>query len=226
MVKGLNLADCPTLEPHDMPGGVIQPNAHCITWLQTAIDYFHIELPFASRIDTESITIPTTGNVTCPSDFILDVRDGLVLASPNGRLKRLDYQKFLSVQLAYQTGTVQFPSVYCVMGSTIKVAPLPSAQLTATLHYYALPPELGPATKPDFPSDWCLIEFVCLMAWEWVRAKPPGTAMAYARACIADLKKAGLGNEPESDTIPLDSLYFRPQGVTSDHTTWMGQTSL
>lgn len=222
------MADVPTLDKHDRPSagndhGPLVPNAHCINFLQEALDRFHTSFPWASRIATASVSVATTGIATAPTDFILDVRNGLIVTATRQRLVRVTYPRYLS----FITGTPTSATglVYTVQGRTLKCAPAPTGTLACTLHYYALPAVLGPQGVPDFPSDWCLIEYVRLRILEWTRALPAGSAITYADKEIAKLRTSGLANEPEDDNILLDPFTYGPSAM-GDRNTWMGSTHI
>src|SRR6266446_2656558 len=178
IVQGLELADCGTLNQHDMPGGLVSPTAHSVKWLQNAMDMFHRKYPFATDIQDISITIPvgnlnsyltSTPSLYLPSDFIIDVRDGIDIVTNNSTysLKRLSYQYWRKFQVQSQISNS--PRYYSIVSGKIKVLPLLSVSTPATLHYYALAPAFKAEDKINFPDEWSLIEFIKLKALEHVR---------------------------------------------------------
>lgn len=223
--RALNFADSPSLDAKDRPEGTILSGALSVSFLQEALDAFHAEFPWQGVIASASVTIPPSGTIELPADFILDVRDGLVM--PGHRLARISLQRLITAQ-ARQTHTTHsnpLPAVYCWVASSIKVHPKPVVTQSAILWYYALPAELGANDKPVFPTDHILVEYVHLRCKEWTRVLPPGTARQYADREIARLRAAGLAGEPESDRIAFDPLTFRGAAGPSD-TDWMGSTTL
>lgn len=222
LVRGLDMVDSPSLDTKDRPSGAIIAGALSVGWLQDALDLFHNEFPWAGTVKSTAITLDTTGLVSVPADFILDVRNGITLPAPNQRrLARLPLQKLISYQLADTTAGV--PRGYTVTEPDLRIFPMPDKSYSATLWYYALPTVLSANTLPKFPSDWVLVEYVRLRGLEWLQKIAPGSAMAYAREQIAALRKSGLAGEPEDDEIPLDPLRFRPAGPSAPWD-WMGKT--
>ena len=213
------MTDSPVLDQKDRPGGVIEPGALCIGFLQDGLDYWHHRFPWAGALTSTQLVV-SGPYIQLPEDFILDMRDGLVIKVTDGgpgRLMRRDVQQIVTIRAEGQSGV---PRIYAVADPVISVAPAPNKPYTAWLYYYKLPLVLGPGDKPNFPSDWCLIEYVRLRCEEWVRAQPPGTAMAYAERECTKLLKTGLGREPESTTLRLDPATF---GIsTQNRWSWMG----
>lgn len=219
LIRGLNKADCPTLDQHDRPHGVIVPNAHCLDWLQDALDYIYEVFPWGGLITSGALSLTTAGTVSVPSDFAIDVRDGLSLDSTQVRLARIDGQEAVSRRVLAETGD---PCYYYVQGSTLYYFPVPTSTLAATLYYHQLPSELGANDVPHFPSALILTEYIRLRAFEYVRAMAPGTADTYLEAQAAKFKRAGLAGEPETTTLPFDGRYFRASAETDLSYTWMG----
>lgn len=218
--RALNMVDSKGLDTHDRPHGLIVDEAHSLSWLQDGLDLFHHEFPWQGLIRTAALSL-ASGAITLPTDFILDVRDGIVVASLGTRLRRTPLQKFVTYQLA--TTTDANPRVYTWHGDALYVYPTPAPPrvVAGTLWYYALPVTLGPVAKPAFPSDWVLVEYVRLRGLEWLRLHVPGTARAYALTEIGRLRKAGLQGEPEDNELPLDTGRFLPTG-SGDRSSWMG----
>jgi len=209
--RALNLADSPTLDLKDRPGGLIQVNALSITWLQEALDRFHKKFPFAADIKAVPLNIAALDNTfALPSDYILDYKDGVLLADDAGRLRR----RTLSYILNKTQGTTasphkSVPKIYAPRGGTLISDFYPRADkaYTATFYYYALPAVLTGTVVPSFPDDAILVEYVWIKAREWHRELPPGSAIGFANTQITDLQKSGIGIEPEEDEIPLGEQF-------------------
>src|SRR6266571_1371582 len=131
----LDLAQSPPLDRHDRPGDVIDQNAYCISWLQSALDRCHVKFPFSADVQDVDITfintstdiILTSDNTKyLPTDFILDVKDGIVCTLNNTkvRLKRKSFQYWLSVYNSFVNTKSLIPSVYTIIQERIKVAPI------------------------------------------------------------------------------------------------------
>ena len=233
IVQGIELAIVPQLVTHDIPGGLVDPNAFAIKWLQNALDTFHRKFPFSSDVFPVDMTIRAnntdlvlTSDITkyLPTDFMLDVRNGVLasLGTRQYRLKRESFQYWLSYQLATQGSPVTQPTCYTIIQNRIKVLPLVTANMPATLWYYAVPAPLQALDKPNFPDEWSLIEFIRLKCLEFVRFIDLGTAHTYLHSEIARLKANGLINDTEYDTIPLENnqtVYRR------GYAGWMGSTA-
>ncbi len=237
--QGIELSASPTVIAHDMPGGVIDGNAYSIKWLQNALDMFHRKYPFASDIHTAAMTIqgsnadvllasPNTllpgDSIYLPDNFILDVRNGLIctIGTQSYRLKRKSFQYWLNYSLSFQTLTQASTTAYCIVNEKIKVAPLLTEPVSATLYYYALPALLGPKSHVPFPDEFVLIEFIRLKALEWTRSLEPGTSQMYLTKQLAGLRASGLLNEPEyEDGIPLENNQVLNDGTAFSRTAWM-----
>jgi hypothetical protein len=225
--RALDMVAAPALNTNDRPAGTIVSTALSIQWLQDAINLFADEFPWAQMVATTSVVIPTTGLVPLPSDFIIDVRDGLYIVSggtvQGRRLRRLSYQKMLDrVVFLVAVGS---PMRYTVLPPNLQIWPTTRDQsYTATLAYYARPSILSASAVTVFPSDLPLIEYVRLRGLEWIRAVEMGSALKYVQQQIADLRKSGLGMEPEDDTIPFDKDQFIQMGDATS-TTWLGPLS-
>jgi hypothetical protein len=216
------------LDAHDRPASpTIAAGAFSVSWLQDALDLFHSQFPLAATILAAQVTIPTTGVFTAPADFIIDMRNGLVLAQSNivsaARLLRVSYQKLLTRQTYGQQPGI--PRNYSVLGKTIRVWPTPDVAYAATMNYYAMPAVLASGDIPNFPSDQILIDLVKLRALEWARIEKNGSALMYARSEITNLRAAGLFNESENTEIPLDEEQFARTGAGSTPWSWMGPWS-
>jgi hypothetical protein len=229
--RALDMVGSPTLNNNDRPLGTITANALSASWLQDALNLFADEFPWAQIINTVNITIPTSASLavsSVASDFILDVRNGIYMlnsANPtvaSNRLTRTSYQKMLDRQVVI--ATVGPPSRYVIVGGNIKFWKIPDQAYSAVLAYYARPATLISSTIPYFPTDLPLIEYVRYRALEWIREEKPGAALTYALSQIADLRKSGLGMEPEDDTIPFDRDQFMPM-IDSSTVAWLGPFS-
>lgn len=234
--SALDMASIPTLDVRDRPQGSILPNALSIKWLQEGLDIFHHKFPWAGTVKEDSSITLASGSqdITLPSDFILDVRHGLLFQDEHGdfhRLFRFNFQRWLSFDLVRQrdTSAGHRPRVYAFMANAagtakiIKVSPKADKSYSMKLYYYALPSVLDSDTVPMFPVDHTLIEYVRIRAREWIGQFQPGVAQQFAEKEIARLQSAGLANEPEDDVIPYDEAIYSKFG--HDHSNpwdWMG----
>jgi hypothetical protein len=244
LLQALDLAHAPTVTTHDIVGNTIQPQAWSIKWLQSALDFLHRMYPFSSGIAEVDLMIPANtdyallatppidlrASLYLPSDFILDVRNGIFVTPSNSsvqyNLGRVDYQRWLGAKLAYQNGVSPNPVCYSIAQKRYKILPAPSETLQATAHYFALPPEPGPEDDVEFPDEFTLIEYVKLKAQEWSRSRdvPPGTAQKYLIFQLANLRASGLLNEAEYDGgIPLENNQAIPENNLLTRNAWMGQ---
>ena len=204
--------------------GTITDGSIAVTWLQLGINMFYSVFPWASIVDTADVSyVASTNTIALPADFILDFRNGLLLTvgTRTKRLRRRGLQDVLNVSLRTQEGP---PQVYGIQGANLLVAPTPDQAYTGTLWYYARPAALTTSVVPQFPSDLVLVEFIRIKAMEFIRAAPPGAAIAYCEQQIVKLRKSGLGHEPESEDIPLDPYTFIPNagGAGAPGWAWMG----
>jgi hypothetical protein len=222
IARALDEIDSVALDAHDRPGGsVLATNAFTIAWLQDGLDTFHRIFPMAGRLTSQSITLTSTGVLTLPTDFIIDVKDGILIPEHKVRVLRKGFQESLNYDLRGITGSNE-PCYYTKQGNVIRFTPRPSDTVTATLWYYALPAVLDENDVPDFPDDWTLIEYIRLRGMEHIKALPPGSAQKYVNEAIATLRSAQLFGEPEHDTFPLDPIQFpRNAGGAYD---WLGST--
>ena len=235
----LNMAQLPNLERHDMPDGVVLPDAFSIQWLQDILDFWYHMVPFSAAVDKVTLNA-TAGSdtIVLPSNFVLDVRNGyLTRTDPTDILSlrrriRTPLQKFITRQLQYQRSeSVNFPYFYCVQGiapvtsrQTMKITPTPTVSTIGQLWYYKLPAPLDSNDIPHFPNDYVCLEYIRIRSLEWARVYDPGTAQKFCDKIVAGMKAAGLMNEPEDDEIPFDEeVYIRQQQV-GGYTTyaWMG----
>ena len=236
----LNMAQLPNLEQHDIPGGVVQPDAFSVQWLQDILDFWYHMVPFSTAVD--KVALPATANsdtILLPTDFILDVRNGYTVQTVVGdaqsyrRRRRVPLQKFITRQLAYQRLTdATYPYFYCVQGvdtatgrQTLKITPTPVRATLGELWYYKLPATLASADIPKFPNDYVCLEYIRIRALEWARIYDPGTAQRFCDKIVAGMKAAGLMNEPEDDEIPMDDEVYVRQQQQGGYTTyaWMGE---
>lgn len=225
LTRALDMVDSPTLNSKDRPSGALLPTALCIGWLQDGLDFFVHKWPFGGTINTATITW-VTGQETydLPTDYIQDVRDGVIHQDDQGRMirKGLPYLLDIAKTTTSQQGK---PAFYAIVGPKVYIRPVPSSSWsgkTATLYYYQLPPVLGPSTVPNFPSDLVLVRYTYLRGLEWSRSVPPGTAESYATQVISELQKSGIGNEAEDTQIPFDRSQFPGSRPGTDPNSWMG----
>ena len=241
--QGLDLAQSATVDKIDRPGGgTISPNAMSIKWLQNALDMLHRKYPFSGDVQdipvtihagSADLTVVSTGRYL-PLDWMLDVRDGVVINIPQGstprlsRLKRRGFQYWLNIYNQSLSTTLRQPNAeaaYTVINQRIKVAPLFNADTPATLWYYALPAVVGPDEYPQFPDEWSLIEFVRLKALEWVdrRSEMVGIAQTYLTKELARFKAEGLLNQTEyEDGVPIENNQTFMDRSVIDRNSWMG----
>lgn len=233
--RALDMIAAPALNFNDRPSATIVSTAISIMWLQDALNLFYDEFPWAQTLKTASVTLAAAANTfTPPADFIMDVRDGLYLPSSTTggplRLQRTPYGQLLARVIFTDTTSAGqgIPKRYTVLSPTsIQYYPTADVAYAATIAYYARPAVLSATTVPvSFPSDLPLIEYVRLRGLEWIRAIDNGSALKYVLGQIADLRKSGLGFEPEDSTIAFDPDQFIPGGSASGTASgWMGPFS-
>lgn len=229
----LNMAQVPNLQQHDIPDGVVQPDAYSIQWLQDILDFWYHMVPFSSTVVKVSITIPAnTTEILLPTDFILDVRNGLITQTHDNvnskkRLIRVPLQKWINRDL-YYTNLTDFsqvsnrhPLFYMIQGLYAKVTPQAAISRASELWYYALPAALASNEKPIFPNDYVITEYIRIRALEWCHAFEPGTAQKFCDKIVAGMRAGGLLNEPEDDEIPFDTLVYSHPGNQQGYA-WMG----
>lgn len=230
--QALDMVDSSAVDEKCRPGGVFPANAMCIGWLQTALDLFHRAFPWKGTTTSTAITLTAAaGSLTAPTDFVLDMRDGLVIshADPETRvrLRRASQTDLVDYDVAHGTGTTTYtvPRWYVVRDDVFTVRPIPDRAYTGTLWYYKLPVALAPNGIPAFPDDWTLVEYVRLRGKEWIGEVPAGAAMEYANGVIGKLQSAGLGPEAENQRLDLDPTMFHRSGATSGNAwDWLGST--
>ncbi len=229
--RALDMIGAPALNANDRPAGTILSTALTVGWLADFANLLAEQFPWAQAIKTAAVVIPTTGIInTVPADFILDVRNGLYLlnsqnpTTQNQRLTRTSYQKMLDRLVSIPT--VGAPSRYTVLPPNIQVWKQPDITYNAVLAYYSRPAVASGSTIFTFPDDITLIEYVRIRGLEWVRdpKADPGEALKYAASRIAAFRKAGLGHEPEDDTIPFDRDQFIAM-VDQSSAQWLGPFS-
>lgn len=237
----LQQAQLPQLEHHDMPNGVVMPDAYCIQFLQDILDFWYHMVPFSATVKMVYLNCTAHQNyIVLPSDFILDVRNGYTVQTIQNntqsykRTFRLPLQKFINRRLYYQNKTdALYPCFYCIQGDdntstqyqTMQIEPVPVVATSGQLWYYALPPVLTAVQKPKFPNDYVCIEYVRIRAREWAGILPIGSAQQFCDKVVGGMKSAGLMNEPEDDEIPFDQLSFKHAGIGSLYNStyaWMG----
>jgi hypothetical protein len=236
----IDMAVLPNLEVHDVPNGVVSQNAFSIQWLQDILDYWYHMIPMSATVDKVNINCTANSDtVVLPSDFIVDVRNGLLVQSVPGnnvsfkKAGRLSLQKFINSQLQnqYITGqVVNYPIFYCVAGDdgnivtqyqTMLVTPTPTINTICQLWYYKLPPRLEANQRPKMADDYVCVEYVRLRALEWAGIAQLGTAHKYCAEIVSKMKASGLFNEPEDDSIPMsEQVYSRTQQTNIN--SWMG----
>lgn len=235
----LDMAQLPNLTVHDAPNGVVQQHAFAIQWLQDILDYWYHMCPFSATVVKQPMSLTAnTDTVTLPDDFILDVRNGLLVQTTPGdntsyrRRFRVPLQKFINRQVVYQKSThINYPDFYCVVGDdgnimtqhqTMKVTPTPSINTQCQLWYYQLPAVLKANQKPKFPNDYCCVEYLRIRAHEWQGLYEPGTAQKFCDKIVSSMKASGLFNEPEDDEIPFDEQSYRKTDSNGNPFSWMG----
>lgn len=231
IIRGLSMAVVPNLEHHDLPHGVVEPDAFSLQWLQEILDFWYHMVPFSSSVTTVDLNaVANSDSITLPVDFILDVRNGYLVQTVIGdntsfkRTTRVPLQKWVNRQLAYQSyNDVEFPYFYMIQGRTLRITPTPAISTVGKLWYYQLPDELESNEKPSFPNDYVITEYIRIRALEWVGRYEPGTAQKFCDSLVGKMKSAGLMNEPEDDEIPFDTITFRGKGNQVQSTySWMG----
>jgi len=219
ITRALDQVDAPSLDVKERPGGTLSATAMGIGWLQMALDFFYKHFPIKGVLTSSSITI-SGETVALPADFLIDYKNGVVLANDEGRLTRRSLDYLLSQPQATRT----VPTMYSIEDTVLRVRPIPESSRTATLYYYKLPALLGATDIPPFPDDQVLTDLMELRYKEWLKMVPKGTSLEYARGQVAALQKAGIGNEPEPDQITFDRHYYGER--VWDPNAWMGETTL
>lgn len=238
--SGLQMAQLPNLEIHDMPDGVVLPDAFSITWLQDIIDWWYHMVPFSTTIVTAPLNATANvSTITLPADFIVDVRNGYLTQRIPGDVKslrrsaRLSYQKFINREITHQKVTnALFPIYYCVNGITkvdntphqiLNMCPTPSISTVGFLRYYALPARLNGDDIPLFPASRIMTEYIRIRACEYMHVYDPGTAEKYCDKLLLGVKASGLLNEPEDDEIPFDEqVHIKASDRSTYSYQWMG----
>lgn len=237
----LDLVQNANLTQSEAPGGVVQPHAMSIQWLQDILDFMYHKSPFSSTVAHMALDCPAFADtLTLPEDFILDVRDGYLVrhieADPQSmmRVYRRSFQDFLDQRLGMQKlrsggpGGYVPPQYYCIVERAangqqlMQLAPIPQTFVSGQLWYYQLPPILGATDKPTFPSDQVIIEYMRIRALEWMGLADVGTSLKYEEKLVAGLKSAGLLNEPERTQMPYDTLNYRYGNRTGSPFAWVG----
>jgi hypothetical protein len=235
LTQALDLAMSPPLNTHDRPGDVIDQNAYSIKWLQSALDRVHVKFPFSTDIQdvpivfsssSVDVTLLSDSTKYLPTDFILDVKDGVTYTygGKETRLKRRTFQQWLSIYNDTKNQRVAVPSIYCMIQNRIKIAPVPSTNLSGTLWYYKLPGIIHASEYPNFPDEWTLIEYVHVKALEWNHSVDIGTGQVFLEREVARLKAAGLLNDTEYDQVPIENnQVFVSPGLSRN--AWMGDVA-
>jgi hypothetical protein len=231
--QGLDLASSPTVDAHDRPGGVIQSNAYCIRWLQNALDMFHSRYPFSMDVTSvnmamipnePALRLATDYGLYLPTDFVLDVRNGLLvnLGSRLARVRQYSFQRWLDISNTYSGNPQTYPLAYTLIKNQIKIAPLVTSTITASLWYYAQPAILEADSVVPFPDEWTLIEFIRLKAREWTNSIDVGIAQQYMQKELGRLRSAGLLHNSEYDSIPLENNQVFTDSMIGNSYSWMG----
>jgi hypothetical protein len=234
IMAALQMADVPSLIPIDMPDGVITEDAMSVGWLQEILDFWYTKVPFSCTIKKSTLTIAANSQtLEMPDDFILDVRDGLIVQDTSAtdsktRKYRTPLQDWITIDLSYQGRTdIKTPYWYTVLydeeldKTIMKTTPVTNEDRSAELWYYQLPPKLGPNQRPRFVSDYIIKEYIRIRALEWCRAYEPGTAQKFCDKLVGGMKAGGLLNEPENTRIPFAHDSFLPKPNATPFT-WMG----
>lgn len=238
----LDEAQVANLDQHDRPNGVIQQNALCIGWLQQVLDQIHNVIPASATVVKKEIVCKAQEEiVVLPEDFIVDMRNGLLVQTIPGnrqsfkRAERVPLQKMLNRMVSHQgASNVNYPTWYCVAGDdgnpitqlqTMYIAPIPSIDAQAVLWYYQKPQPLQANQKPKLPGEEPLIRYVRIRALEWIGVAELGTSDKAAQIAVSQYKASGLFNEPEEDEIPMDSAVYRRGDLYSINNTyaWLGR---
>lgn len=226
-IRALDQSQAVNLINHDFPGGVIANDAFSIQWLQDVIDFWYHILPFsATVVNTPFNLVAQQQDYTLPSNFILDVRNGLIVQDTNdsnskSRKLRIPLQKWINRDLHYQGSAETTTRFYTILGNVLKVTPIPTEARVGSLWYYKLPAALQSNDVPAFPNDYTIIEYIRIRAREWVGAYDPGTAQKFCDKLVEKMKASGLMNEPEDDEIPFDPLVHTQGGYKANYA-WMG----
>ena len=238
ITQGIDLSASPTVIQHDMPGGILQPNAYAIKWLQNALDMFHNKFPFSSDVQSVSITFPTGSNdlyltsdntLYLPTDYIIDVKNGILANYNNNdfRLKKIAFQEWLNYNLGNQNNTnASRPIYYTKINNRFKFTPQITTALSGTLWYFAMPALIEPNDYPPFPDEYTLIEFIRIKSLEWTRSIEVGTAQAYMNKELARFRAEGLIDNAEYDVAPLENNQVLLDGSLGNRNAWMGNTAL
>ena len=231
---GLDLADKPSLDEHDRPGGVVLENAHAVGWLQRGLDLAHRLYPFAGALARQIITLQTgVDTYTLATDFNVDVRDGMTVtdAQITQRAFRSSLENLLNYQISSGVNppTRRSPVGYIISPPAVFVYPTPDRAYTATLWYYKMPSVMSHgAIIPTFPDDNVLVKYLYWEALEWSKMAEPGTAEKYLTTAIGMLQQAGHGREPVRVDIPLDPHVIRQGSMARPDQgyDWMGATTI
>lgn len=235
----LGMVQLANLENHDAPDNVVSEEAYSIQWLQDILDFWFHMVPFSATVKKQGVSCTAhSDTLILPADFILDVRNGLVVQTIPGdensyvRKHRTPLQKFINRQLDKQNSqNVTYPEWYCVVGDdgvittqyqTMLITPTPTIATQCQLWYYSLPPRIEANQKPKFPNDYVCIEYLRIRALEWAGIFEPGTAHKFCEKIVASMKAAGLMNEPEDDEIPMDEQVYTRTAWGTNRNRWMG----
>lgn len=216
------MAYIPDLNRHDRPSGTIVSGAYSVGWLNTILNQFYAVFPWAATVtQLLGAFVAHSDAYALPANFILDVKNGL-LVKVNDRFQRV-FRKPLqdAIDMGYNQNE-GIPRIYTFQGDFLRIAPIPDQSYVGHLWYYKRPDALTANQVPVFPSDLILVEYIRIRALEWIRAAPIGSSQQYTEGRIAELIKAGLGNEPEQAAIPLAGDTFLPgAGSQSLEGSWL-----
>lgn len=230
--RALDLLDSPRLNEIDGRGNppdrtfALGDTALTVGWLQDALDLAVNLYPLSGNLTSTTVNFVTgTTSYALPSDYIIDYPHGIVIEADGIQQAQMFRRGFnFLLKLRTDSQSRRRPAFYCARNSLLEIRPAPDIAYTGTLYYYALPAVLEANTIPTFPSDFMLVEYVKMRGLEWLRELPPDSANKYLQATMAQLVKAGLGQEAESDQIDVDPVNFPGDPGFTDQTAWMGQS--
>lgn len=230
--QALDMADLPELDQQSRPTGaaVIAAAAFPIDWLQRIIDTLHIEFPWGGVVARATGSLASGSlNVTdfAPTDFILDVRNGFIIqrSGSTKRLLRRGLQEIIDRQTMHDLGgspSTNAPKMYCFNARSLRLDITSDQAYDYILWYYQLPAALPLGTTvPLFPSDRILVDGIYIRALEWARKLPPNSMQQWLeKVAIPSIRNSDLGQEPESEVIPLDPTRFHG-GVQGHPYDWL-----
>lgn len=226
--EALNMIDSPALDHKDRPGGILQPNAMSITWLQEGLDYIQRNYPIGGQITNDDWVLSSGAiTTTVPDNYLIDFENGIMITSPTHvrrRLIRTPMDTMMNYNLR-NTGSTGTPSRYTITGTSITYDITAKETYTGIFKYYKLAAPMQPDTVPTFPDDFMLVEYVRLRGLEWQGQAEKGAAMTYAYGLIGRLTASGLAQEAQRTSFPLDPTIFHPSGNTQyGGSAWLGDS--